>query len=119
VHTLDLRDVVELQRLVGSRLDDQRAAAEQPLPEAVPELHAVDPGHRDVDAGAGQHTLTHQHPLGSHHEVRGAPADQRDHGEPDDHYRADDADRNPGREMPVLVADQRREEYPDGDGDQE
>src|ERR1700760_258577 len=42
VHVLHVRDVVELQRLVGRGLDDQRAGSPDPVDQAVLEAHAVD-----------------------------------------------------------------------------
>ena len=53
VDPLHLRNVVELQRILRRRLDDQRAGAQHPVEQAVPELHAVDPRQRNVDARDG------------------------------------------------------------------
>ena len=73
--------------VLPARLDDQVAGAEQPLDDALAEVHGVDPFEGDLDATLGDDAGAEDQPVGRDHEVCRRPL-QVPHDEPD--HRADE-----------------------------
>ena len=123
MHPLDVGDVLELEGVLGGGLDDQRAGAQHPVDQAVPELDAVDAGQRDVNALAGdQAVAVHDAAVGDD-EVRGPPVQERPHRQPQHQDQPDAGDDQVhgvlGVGLPVQGVDVAGDERGGGAGDDE
>ena len=123
MHPLDVRDVLELERVLGGGFDDQRAGAQHPVDEAVPELDAVDAGQWDVDALAGDEAVAVHDAAVGDDEVRGPPVQERPHRQPQHQDQPDAGDDQVhgvlGVGLPVQGVDVAGDERGGGAGDDE
>ncbi len=91
---LDVRNVVELERIVTGRCDDQSSGLEHSIDQAVTELNIADPSHGNVDTRVREHSVADEHsPIGDD-EMRELPDRERRNRSPGHDTEPDDSDGN-------------------------
>ena len=86
----------------------------------MPELHAVDPRQRNVDALTGEQAVAEHHPPVGDDEVCRQPVEERPHGQPADDQQPHGQDHQQHDRLggaPVLLVDDRGNERRDGRAD--